>query len=95
MVMDDGRIGHAEIKIGETVLYLADEWPDYRVLSPSKLNGNAVSFVLSVPDVDAAFGRALGAGVTIERPLKDEPHGRSGWVVDPFGHRWCLTAASA
>jgi PhnB protein len=86
----DGTLGHAEIAIGDTIVYLADEWPDMRVLSPKALNGNSVSLVLEVPDADAAFQRALDAGATAERPLKDEDYGRVGWLVDPFGHRWCI-----
>jgi PhnB protein len=90
----DGRIGHAELWIGSSTVMIADEWPEYGVLSPKKLNGNSVSLVLTVTDADAAFGRALGAGATIERPLRDEPYGRTAWVVDPFGHRWCITSPS-
>ena len=88
----DGRIGHAELRIGGSTVMLADEWPEYGVLSPKKLKGNSVSLVLTVSDADAAFGRALGAGATIERPLTDAPYGRTAWVVDPFGHRWCITS---
>jgi PhnB protein len=54
------------------------------------LGGHSVSFVIEVPDVDAAFGRALDAGAKVERPLTAAPPGRGGWVVDPFGHRWHL-----
>jgi PhnB protein len=86
----EGRIGHAEIVIGETVLFLSDEAPDLGVLSPTTLRGNSVSFTLSVPDAEAAFQRALDAGATVERPLKNEPYGRTGWVIDPFGHRWAI-----
>jgi PhnB protein len=91
MDMPDGRVGHAEIRIGESLIMLADEWPEYRVLSPRTLNGNSVSLVLSVPDADAAFRRAVDAGATIQRPLTDEPYGRSGRLIDPFGHRWHIT----
>ena len=90
MTGDDGRIGHAEITIGGTVLFLSDEWAEHRVFSPRTLNGNSVSFVLDVQDVDAAFKRALDADATVERPITDAPYGRGGWVVDPFGHRWNL-----
>jgi PhnB protein len=85
---EDGRIGHAELRIGETTIYLSDEYEPYRVLSPRTLNGNSVSLSISAPDADAVFERALAAGATVERPLKDEFYGRSGWLVDPFGHRW-------
>lgn len=90
----DGRLGHAEIKIGGTTLFLSDEWPEMHVLSPKTLGGYSTSFVLDVPDADAAFERATGAGAEVERPLKDEPWGRAGWVVDPFGHRWCISTSN-
>ena len=86
----DGRLGHAEIVIGDTVLFLSDERAEHAVLSPLALKGNSVSFVLRVPDVDAAFQRACDAGATVERPVVDSPHGRGGWLVDPFGHRWSI-----
>jgi len=85
---DDGRIGHAELRIGDTIVYLSDEYPPYRVFSPRTLNGNSVSLSISTDDADAVFERALAAGATVERPLKDEGFGRSGWLIDPFGHRW-------
>lgn len=91
MTDDSGRIGHAEITIGETVLMLSDEWAEHHVLSPRTLKGNSVSFVLSVKDCDAAFQRAIDAGATIERPIVDAPYGRGGWLIDPFGHRWHVT----
>ncbi len=86
----DGRVGHAEIKIGDTTLYLSDEWAEMKVLSPETLNGNSVSMVVDVDDVDAAWGRAIGAGAKVERPIARAPYGRGGWLVDPFGHRWNL-----
>jgi PhnB protein len=88
----DGTLGHAEIQIGATTLMLSDEAPDLGVFSPATLKGNSVSFVLAVADADAAFERAVSAGARVERPLRDEPYGRVGWVVDPFGHRWALEA---
>jgi PhnB protein len=91
-VGDDGRIGHAEIKIGPTTLFMSDEWDAYHVLSPKTLGGNSVSFSVSVRDADGAFARAIDAGATVERPLNDEAFGRSGWLVDPYGHRWNIVA---
>jgi PhnB protein len=90
MAEPDGRIGHAEITIGDTTIYLSDEWPEMGVLSPNALKGNSASFVIDVADADAAFQRAVDAGASVERPLKDEPYGRVGWVIDPFGHRWSI-----
>jgi PhnB protein len=84
----DGRIGHAELRIGRTTIMLSDEWAEMRVLSPLTLKGNSVSLSVSVRDADAAFERAIDAGARVERPLSDEPFGRSGWLIDPFGHRW-------
>jgi PhnB protein len=95
MTGDDGRIGHAEISIGASVFYLSDEWPEMGVLSPRTLKGNSVSFVLDVPDVDAAFQRAVDAGATVERPVTDQPYGRGGWLIDPFGHRWSIMTPNA
>jgi PhnB protein len=92
---DGGKIGHAEITVGDTVLFLSDEWAEYKVLSPNTLKGSSVSFVLEVADVDAAWGRAIGAGARVERPITEAPFGRGGWLVDPFGHRWNLMTANS
>ena len=90
----DGRIGHAEIAIGETVLLLSDEWAEHHVLSPKTLQGNSASFVLEVDDADAAFARAIEAGAAVERPVTDAPYGRGGWLMDPFGHRWSIMTSN-
>jgi PhnB protein len=87
---EDGTLGHAEIVIGKTTLYLSDEWPEGNVYSPATLGGATTAFVLEVTDADAAFERAIHEGATIERALKDEPYGRAGWILDPFGHRWSI-----
>ena len=86
----DGTLGHAELVIGTTILYLSDEWPEGNVYSPTTLGGTSTSLMLDVPDCDAVFQRALDAGATVDRPMKDEPYGRSGWLIDPFGHRWSV-----
>jgi PhnB protein len=85
---ENGTVGHAEIKIGQTMLMIADEYPEQRVFSPLTLKGNSVTFTIQVDDADGSFERAVSAGATIQRPLKDELYGRAGWVVDPFGHVW-------
>ena len=90
----EGKIGHAEITIGETIIMLSDEFPEMGVLSPRTLKGTCCSLSADVEDVDAAYQRALDAGATVERPLKDEPYGRGGWLIDPFGHRWHLLRAN-
>lgn len=95
MTMPDGRIGYTELTIGGSLLMLSDEAPELGVLSPRSLGGNSASFVIEVDDADAAFARALAAGATVERPLTDEPYGRAGWVVDPFGHRWSIMTPNA
>ena len=85
----DDTIGHAEIKIGDSPIMLADGMPDYR--DPLTLGGTAVSFMVYVPDVDAAFARAIAAGATVQRPVIDQFYGdRTGTLVDPFGHVWSL-----
>ncbi len=88
--MDDGRIGHCELEIGNSVIALSDEAPELNVISPKKQSGHSLSLVIDVEDVDAAWQRAVEAGAEVERPLKDEPYGRAGWVIDPFGHRWSI-----
>ncbi|MDQ3624649.1 MAG: VOC family protein [Verrucomicrobiota bacterium] len=90
--MPDGKaIGHAELTIGDSIVMLADEFPDLGHRSPQSLGGTAVSFVLYVEDADAAFERAIEAGATVQQPLEDKFYGdRAGCVVDPFGHQWTL-----
>ena len=95
--MKDGqgreRIGHAEIRIGDAVVMLSDEWPDMQVLGPKSRGGATASFLIYTADVDRAWQQALDAGARAEKPLADEPWGdRMGCVVDPFGHRWMLAS---
>ena len=85
------KIGHAEIMIGDTHLMLADEFPDMNALGPNKRGGATASFMIYVPDADAAYDKAVKAGAKADRPLKNEFWGdRIGTVVDPFGHKWSL-----
>jgi PhnB protein len=88
-----GRISHAEIQIGGVPLYVSDEFPEIRVLSPATLGGSPVMLVMDVADVDALFAQAVAAGATIDRPVADQFDGalRNGKLVDPFGHRWMLS----
>jgi uncharacterized glyoxalase superfamily protein PhnB len=88
-VMDDDRIGHAELDLGGARLYLADEHPELGLAAPDP-GRVSVTLHLAVPDADAAVDRAAAAGATVERPAADGPGGRTGVVVDPFGHRWML-----
>jgi PhnB protein len=85
------RIGHAEIRIGDSFVMLTDEWPEYGKLSPKSRGGATSSLMIYLEDVDAAFERAMIAGATQERPVEDQFYGdRSGTIVDPFGHSWTL-----
>jgi len=91
MASPDGKVGHAEIRIGDSPIMLADEFPEMGALSPQSLGGSPVGILLYVPDVDAMAGQAIAAGATVVRPLKDQFYGdRSGTFTDPFGHKWTI-----
>lgn len=84
-----GRIGHAELTIGDATVMLADEWVDGGVLSPTTLGGTAVTLMLWVTDVDAVFARAIEQGATPVREPADQFYGdRTGQFLCPWGHRW-------
>jgi PhnB protein len=86
-----GRIAHAEVKIGDSHVMLADENPDEGFVGPQALGGAGVSLMLYVDDVDATFARALAAGATSRRPVADQFYGdRVGTLTDPFGHVWSI-----
>ena len=88
----DGGIGHAELKIGDSVLFLADECPQMGNRSPKTLGGTAVGLHLYVEDVDAVFARAVEAGATPQMPPADMFWGdRFGKLTDPFGHSWSVS----
>ena len=90
---DDGRIGHAEMRIGDAAIFISDEYPEIHVHSAQRLGDSPVMIVLDVPDVDAFFERAVAAGATVDRPLQDGFDGtlRTAKLVDPFKHRWMIT----
>jgi PhnB protein len=91
LAMPDGKIMHAEMKIGDSIVMLADEFPSHEAFGPEHFGGSPVSVVLSVGNADTLYAQALGAGATSLRPMADQPFGdRSGTVRDPFGHRWTL-----
>jgi PhnB protein len=91
MPSPDGRIGHAEIRIGDSAIMLADEHPAMGYRSPQSLGGSGVSLMVYVERVDEVFKRAVGSGAKELQPLKDQFYGdRSGTLQDPFGHTWTL-----
>ncbi len=94
-VMDDGRIGHAELAVGDSVLMLADEFPEIDMLSPRTRGGPSQSLYLRVADVDATVRRAVDAGARLERAPADYDYGRNGVIVDPSGHRWMIGSSPA
>jgi len=86
-----GSIGHAEIKIGDSIIMLADEHPQMGYRGPPALGGTPVSIMLYVPNVDAQFAQAIAAGGKVTRPVVDQFYGdRSGTLTDPFGHVWTI-----
>jgi len=89
--MPDGRLGHAEVALGDSVVMLADEFPEMGLLSPAGRGGTTVSLRLEVTDPDAVVERALAHGARLERAVADHPYGRNGVVVDPSGHRWMVS----
>ena len=87
-----GRVGHAELTIGGSTLFLADEHPEIGVISPATLGGSHMSFVINVPDVDGLVKQAIAAGGRLSRPVENKFYGhRSGEITDPFGYRWTLS----
>jgi PhnB protein len=92
LVGPDKKIGHAEIRIGNSVMYLSDEFPDHGALSPETLGGSPVRMSISVDDVDAVAARAVAAGAKEVRPIEDQFYGeRSGQFADPFGYIWNIS----
>jgi PhnB protein len=90
-VAPDGRIGHAELVIGDCVIMLADEHPEIGALGPRSVGGTPVGIHLYVEDVDAVAARAVAAGATVIDPVADKFYGeRMGTIADPFGHRWYI-----
>ncbi len=86
-----GKLGHAEMKIGDSIVMLADEFPEMNCRSPQAIGGTSVHLMLYVEDVDKRFAQALAAGAKRVRPVAYQFYGdRSGTLLDPFGHQWTL-----
>jgi PhnB protein len=89
--MPDGKVMHAEIKIGNSPIMLADECPQMGAVSPQTVGGSPVSLLLYVEDVDALTAEAIAAGAKVIRPVQDQFYGdRSSTLTDPFGHQWTI-----
>ncbi|WP_396592979.1 VOC family protein [Brevundimonas sp. R86498] len=87
----DGRVGHAELMFGDTVVMLSDEYPDFGALAPDTIGGSPVKLHLEVDDAEAATARAVSFGAVVLRPVRDEFHGsRTAMVSCPFGYSWFL-----
>ena len=89
MAGPDGKVGHAELQLGDSVIMLADEHPEMDIRGPRSIRGSPVSLHVYVEDADGAFERAVGLGAKPLRPVEDRFYGdRVGRFEDPFGHRW-------
>jgi PhnB protein len=87
----DGKVLHAELMIGDSIVMLSDEYPDYGAKSPQSLGGSPMGLHIYVDGVDAAFERAVKAGAEVEMPVMDQFWGdRYGRLKDPFGHKWSI-----
>ena len=85
----DGKIGHAEIKIGDSPIMLADEFAEMGYKGPQALGGSPVSLMIYFEDVDTVFNRAVEAGASVKEAVQDKFYGdRTGTLTDPFGHVW-------
>ena len=91
MEMPDGSIAHAEVRIGDSIVMLADESPEWGTQSPESLGGTSSGLMFYVENADAVFKRAIEAGGKEVQPMQDQFYGdRSGQILDPFGHRWTI-----
>ena len=91
MPQPDGRVGHAELKFGDSFVMLADEFPEMDVVGPRTLGNSPVGLLLYVDDVDKTVERAVAKGAVIKKPVADQFYGdRSGTIEDPWGHKWTL-----
>jgi uncharacterized glyoxalase superfamily protein PhnB len=87
----DGKVMHAELRIGDSIIMLADEFPEFGSLSPQSTGGAGMGLHIYVEDVDSAFDRAVKAGAKVDMPVADMFWGdRYGKLSDPFGHKWSI-----
>jgi PhnB protein len=87
----NGKVMHAELRIGDSIFMLADEFPEFNSLSPQSTGGAGMGLHIYTEDVDSAFDRAVKAGATVEMPVSDMFWGdRYGKLADPFGHKWSI-----
>ena len=87
-----GKVMHAEIRIGDSVVMLADEFPEMNAVSPTTLKGSPVSLMIYVENADSVFDQAIASGATVRRAVRNQFYGdRSGTLVDPFGHVWTVS----
>jgi PhnB protein len=87
----DGKIGHAELELGDSLIMLADEYPEMGIRGPKAVGGTPVTISIYVEDADAVFDAAVAAGATALRPVENQFYGdRIGQFEDPFGHRWSV-----
>jgi PhnB protein len=87
----DGKVMHAELLIGDSIIMLSDEWPEFGALSPQSIGGSPMGLHIYLDGVDAAFDRAVKAGAEVEMPVMDQFWGdRYGKLKDPFGHKWSI-----
>lgn len=91
-----GKVGHAEIRIGDSLIMLSDEYPEMAVLSAKSRGGSPMTLALTVKDADKLMTQALAAGATLRRPIQEEFYGyRTGAVMDPFGYSWFIMSQIA
>jgi PhnB protein len=93
---DDGKLlAHATLRMGDAVLLVSGEFPSLGAVSPTTVGGSTAAVVLAVEDPDEVYAAAIEAGATADRPVEIDGSGtRSGWMTDPFGHRWNIRAGS-
>ena len=91
MPQPDGRVGHAELKLGDSFVMLADEFPEMNIVGPQTLGNTTVGLLLYVDDVDKVVERAVARGAKIKKPIETQVYGdRNATLEDPYGHKWTV-----